>query len=282
MAQGYRWKLCTWVALLMLWLATACGSPIFAAGLEVDQLIEHLRKQIFAAEKRAREIPLFGVKEVRLHISYAIEEKGEGSFKAFVIAAGASVSAHAVQTMEITLTPVKELRVEAPSTEKSTTTLVDLRGRSDYTTEDLAGLLFAMAEPAICTRGIGPAGPGAPSVERTSLALNVLFEPGSSTISPLYYPDLDKLGEVLTSPRFQEYRSRIEGHTDNRGIDHYNHLISERRAESVKQYLVQYFSIDPRRLAMKGYGATRPLAPNDTPEGRSRNRRVEIVNLGKG
>jgi hypothetical protein len=47
-------------------------------------LIERLRNQIFAAEKRARESPLFGVKEVKLHISYAVEEKGEGSFKAFV------------------------------------------------------------------------------------------------------------------------------------------------------------------------------------------------------
>jgi Trypsin-co-occurring domain 2 len=99
MGQGRRWKLSTWIALLMLGMASACGNPLFAADLEVDQLIERVRNQLLAAEKRARQNPIFGVKEVKQQISYAIEEKGEGSFKAVVITISASISDHAVQTM---------------------------------------------------------------------------------------------------------------------------------------------------------------------------------------
>jgi Trypsin-co-occurring domain 2 len=147
MGQDHRWNRCTWIALLMLGIASAYGNPIFAAALDVDQLIERLRNQILPAEKRARQNPLFGVKEVKLHISYAIEEKGEGSFKAFVITVGASVSAHAVQTMEITLAPIKDLQVEAPSAEpiivgapnpeRSSAMLVDLRQNRELQPKNL-------------------------------------------------------------------------------------------------------------------------------------------------
>jgi outer membrane protein OmpA-like peptidoglycan-associated protein len=283
MSQGHRWKLCTRIALLMLAIASTYRSPIFAADLEVDQLIERLRNQILAAEKRARQNPLFGVKEIKLHISYTVEEKGEGSFKAFVITAGASVSAHAVQTMEITLIPTKDLQVEAPSAERSSTMMVDLRENRPYTAEELAGLLFAKAEVEPRTRGI-PNRPGyEPSRESRppSVVLNISFELGSSEILPQYSSELDKLGQVLTSPSFQGYRIQIEGHTDSIGSEAYNQVLSQRRAESVKRYLVQHFSIDPDRLVARGFGQTNPIAPNQTPEGRYRNRRVEVVNLGK-
>jgi hypothetical protein len=169
MGQDHRWNRCTWIALLILGIASAYGSPIFAADLDVDQLIERLRNQILAAEKRARQNPLFGVKEIKLHISYAIEEKGEGSFKAFVITVGASVSAHEVQTMEITLAPIKDLQVEAPSPERSSAMLVDLRQNREYTAEELAGLLFAKAQVDVRQRGIGPRpGPEPPRELRSS------------------------------------------------------------------------------------------------------------------
>jgi len=112
MGQHHYCKRFTQIALLVLCMSTVCVSPILAAELEVDELIENIRSNILVAEKREREQPLFGVKEVKLTISYAVEKKGEGGFKAFVITAGASISSHAVQNMEIILTPLRDMKVE--------------------------------------------------------------------------------------------------------------------------------------------------------------------------
>jgi OmpA-OmpF porin, OOP family len=95
-----------------------------------------------------------------------------------------------------------------------------------------------------------------------------------------YYGDLDKLGKVLTAPEYSIYRVQIEGHTDSLGSDSYNQRLSERRAQSVKRYLVQHFPLPSDRLVVRGFGKNKPIASNDTPEGRDKNRRVEVVNLG--
>jgi outer membrane protein OmpA-like peptidoglycan-associated protein len=262
-------------AALVLWLCIGDVSPGLTADLEVDELITSIRSQILAAEKRARAKPIFQVKEVKLTISYAIDKKGEGEFKAFVITAGASISSHAVQTLEIVLGPLGEVRVERPKAGEIVAEIKDLRELSDYTPEDIAKSLFADVK----VRGLGPMGP----VEaRSAVALNVRFEPGLDRISPQYYPDLDKVGKVLTLPDYAQFRLEIAGHTDNIGAPQANQLISRRRAESVKRYLVERFHVDPQRLVVKGYGEAQPIAPNDTPKGRSMNRRVELVNLGRG
>jgi photosystem I P700 chlorophyll a apoprotein A2 len=76
---------------------------------------------------------------------------------------------------------------------------------------------------------------------------------------------------------------RIEGHTDAKGGDAYNQGLSERRAESVKAWLVSNAGIDGTTVTTRGLGETQPIAPNakpdgtDDPEGRQRNRRVEIT-----
>lgn len=160
----------------------------------------------------------------------------------------------------------------------------DFRGRA-YSAEELGAALFP-PEEEVRTRGIAPVTqqqtpPPAPAPTKVSVALNVFFEFNSDKVLPEFYADLDKLGEVLTSPKYREYRLQIEGHTDSIGSDSYNQKLSERRAESVKRYLVERFSIDPARLVVKGYGKEQPIASNETPEGRSKNRRVEVVNLGK-
>jgi outer membrane protein OmpA-like peptidoglycan-associated protein len=71
----------------------------------------------------------------------------------------------------------------------------------------------------------------------------------------------------------------IEGHTDNVGDAPSNQSLSERRAAAVKQYLVTMSHVDAARLTTKGYGATKPIAPNTTAEGRQENRRVELVKM---
>jgi outer membrane protein OmpA-like peptidoglycan-associated protein len=157
----------------------------------------------------------------------------------------------------------------------------DFRERSDYTAEELGKALFPEATPEPRTRGIGPQRPQQAPPEGSAVALNVLFEFNSDKVLPDYYPDIDKLGKALTLPEYENYRVRIEGHTDNVGSDRYNQSLSQKRAESVKRYLVQHFQLEPERLSVTGYGKINPITTNDTPEGRSKNRRVQVVNLGK-
>jgi OmpA-OmpF porin, OOP family len=75
-------------------------------------------------------------------------------------------------------------------------------------------------------------------------------------------------------------RARIaEGHTDSQGDDAYNQELSERRAGAVRQYLIETYGIAADRLEAEGFGESRPVADNETPEGRQQNRRVELVKL---
>ncbi len=71
---------------------------------------------------------------------------------------------------------------------------------------------------------------------------------------------------------------RIEGHTDSVGTRPYNLALSQRRAQSVVEYLVNK-GIDPTRLSSQGFGMEKPIASNKTEEGRSQNRRVEMIIL---
>jgi len=80
------------------------------------------------------------------------------------------------------------------------------------------------------------------------------------------------VSELQTRPLI---RVEIRGHTDGRGSAAYNLALSDRRAERVRQYLVQH-GIDASRLTAHGYGKTQPIASNETDEGRARNRRVEL------
>ena len=150
----------------------------------------------------------------------------------------------------------------------------DFRGKG-FSTEDLER---ALSPTEMRTRGL-PQTPSLPPPERVSVAFDVLYEFNSNQILPRYYVNLDKLGEVLK--RRPEYRLQIEGHTDNVGSEDYNQRLSQRRAASVKQYLMQHFSVAPERLAIVGYGKNKPRTTNDTAEGRGENRRVEFVNLGQ-
>jgi outer membrane protein OmpA-like peptidoglycan-associated protein len=70
----------------------------------------------------------------------------------------------------------------------------------------------------------------------------------------------------------------VEGHTDSDGEVDFNQGLSEQRAETVRNRLVE-MGVDPARLATKGFGETIPVAPNDNPEGKATNRRVEFVRM---
>lgn len=107
---------------------------------------------------------------------------------------------------------------------------------------------------------------------------DVLFDTGSYTLKPGAREKLAKIsGIVMAHPSLN---LQIEGHTDSVGTDEFNQMLSERRAGAVKDYLIQQ-GVAPAAVTFKGFGKSQPVASNDTPEGRQRNRRVELVVNGE-
>src|SRR5438309_6105906 len=103
---------------------------------------------------------------------------------------------------------------------------------------------------------------------------DVLFDTGSYTLKPGAREKLAKIsGIVLAHPGLS---LQIEGHTDSVGGDEFNQQLSERRADSVRDFLAEQ-GVAPSTITAHGFGKTQPVASNDTAEGRQRNRRVELV-----
>jgi OOP family OmpA-OmpF porin len=102
---------------------------------------------------------------------------------------------------------------------------------------------------------------------------NIYFETGKASINTAFSTDLEKLVRFLKDN--PATRLEIQGHTDNTGSMLINNKLSQARAESIVTYLSGN-GIDRNRLLAKGYGPTRPLISNDTPENRAKNRRVEM------
>lgn len=105
---------------------------------------------------------------------------------------------------------------------------------------------------------------------------DVTFAGGSSSIQPASYVILEKLAAYLAARPDMDIE--IGGHADNRGNAKRNLALSSARANAVKQFLVQR-GIAPARIFTRGYGDTYPIADNNTEEGRSQNRRVEVVGI---
>lgn len=102
---------------------------------------------------------------------------------------------------------------------------------------------------------------------------NLLFETGSDVIKESSYISLNGLGNVLTT--HEELKLSLEGHTDDVGDDDANLELSKNRAAAVKQYLIRA-GVKGTRMTSEGYGETKPVDSNDTPDGRKHNRRVEM------
>jgi len=102
---------------------------------------------------------------------------------------------------------------------------------------------------------------------------NVFFETGLASLKKESYPALNELVEALKSK--PALVIEIAGHTDNVGTEESNQQLSQGRAMSVRNYLIRH-GIDPKRVIAKGYGESQPVASNDTPEGRQKNRRTEV------
>jgi OOP family OmpA-OmpF porin len=101
------------------------------------------------------------------------------------------------------------------------------------------------------------------------------FIPGQAVIRPEYYSLLAKVQKSINI--FPDCKITIEGHTDSHGSDQMNQQLSTDRAAAVKQYLLASIGIEPYRVEAVGYGEDRPIANNETSEGRAKNRRIDIV-----
>ena len=102
---------------------------------------------------------------------------------------------------------------------------------------------------------------------------NIEFENNKSTIRKNSLPILKKVIGILKE--YPEISIEIGGHTDSRGNAMHNMLLSKKRAETVMTFLIKN-GVNKSRLKVKGYGLTKPIADNDTEEGRKKNRRVEF------
>jgi outer membrane protein OmpA-like peptidoglycan-associated protein len=108
---------------------------------------------------------------------------------------------------------------------------------------------------------------------------DVRFDTNQATLKAESYPILDEVGAILS--KWPQLRIEIGGHTDSQGAETYNQGLSERRAKAVLDYLGSKFSIQTDQYMVKGYGESAPIASNDTPEGRARNRRVVFKVLNR-
>lgn len=102
---------------------------------------------------------------------------------------------------------------------------------------------------------------------------NITFATNSSDINASFYPVLTDVALVLNE--FEKTVIQVGGHTDSTGSDSYNLDLSQRRAGSVAQYLTSQ-RVLPQRFVVQGHGESRPVATNESPDGRQQNRRVEI------
>jgi outer membrane protein OmpA-like peptidoglycan-associated protein len=116
---------------------------------------------------------------------------------------------------------------------------------------------------------------------RIELSGDVLFDFDKATIRSQAEPALQRVQEIVA--QYSKATVSIDGYTDGKGEDAYNRRLSDKRAAAVKTWLVEKAGVDGKRIKTKGWGKANPVAPNthpdgsDNPDGRQKNRRVEIT-----
>jgi OOP family OmpA-OmpF porin len=109
----------------------------------------------------------------------------------------------------------------------------------------------------------------------------ITFTSGSATIDPASYPVIDEAAEMLV--KWQDLQVEIGGYSDSQGAESFNQSLSEKRANSVRDYILKEFpAVTQDKITAVGYGEANPIAPNDTREGRATNRRVEFKVMNPG
>jgi outer membrane protein OmpA-like peptidoglycan-associated protein len=162
-------------------------------------------------------------------------------------------------------------------------------GRSDETAGkvlDITGKVLDIVGLASEVKGISLGIPGShvtvtPQEIRIELAADILFDFDKAELKPQAQQALKQVAQVIRDRA--KSTVMIEGYTDAKGSDRYNQKLSERRAQTVRKWLIERKGLGAVRMTARGYGKNKPVAPNtkpdgsDDPEGRQKNRRVEIV-----
>jgi outer membrane protein OmpA-like peptidoglycan-associated protein len=117
---------------------------------------------------------------------------------------------------------------------------------------------------------------GTPGASKTFSMEGMNYESGSAKLLPESYARVDALAELLKA--YPTVHVRLVGHTDNTGDPAGNKPLSIARAQDMRTALIRR-GIAPGRIQIDGYGSANPVATNDTPEGRARNRRIDVVLL---
>ena len=112
-------------------------------------------------------------------------------------------------------------------------------------------------------------------IEKGRATINIEFDTNKANIKPKYHDEIKKFADVMK--KYPDLKVTIEGHTDSVGGAAYNQKLSEKRANSVRSYMIKTFGINESRLSAKGYGLSKPLDSNKMAKGRQKNRRVEAV-----
>ncbi|MEH6467976.1 MAG: OmpA family protein [Porticoccus sp.] len=111
-----------------------------------------------------------------------------------------------------------------------------------------------------------------PETRTLTVKLNVEFEFDKADVRAIYGDELEAVANAMKV--HEDITLELEGHTDSRGKEDYNQDLSQRRVEAVKVKISEDYGVDVSRITATGYGESRPIADNDTDEGRTRNRRV--------
>jgi len=112
-----------------------------------------------------------------------------------------------------------------------------------------------------------------PEPELVRVELDVKFDFDKARVREESYNDIKNLADFMQ--QYPQTNTTVEGHTDSVGTDQYNQRLSERRAQAVREVLVNQYGVESQRVDSVGYGEARPVADNSTEEGRQINRRVE-------
>lgn len=139
----------------------------------------------------------------------------------------------------------------------------------NYMDEQEAQLRQRLASAGVSVRRAGPNG----EYIQLVMASDVTFDTDQSAVKPQFLNTLAAVGEVLRE--YNRTYVEVSGHTDSQGSDMYNQDLSQKRAISVADVLVQN-GVMPQRLIPRGFGEIHPVATNASPAGRAQNRRVEI------
>ena len=169
---------------------------------------------------------------------------------------------------------------EEPATVKSEAderAAAEERARTDEARRQVAEREKAQADLLVRLQQIERSARVEPRGIILTLPGGVYFDSGRSDVKPGARERLARIGQALAGA--SDRKILVEGHTDSTGKAEFNMKLSELRAESVKAVLVEN-AVSPDRIETHGYASTKPVATNDTPAGRSQNRRVEVVVQG--